>query len=101
MSDWLRHDPVRRTLLLTLHIQPGARTSGVAGLHGDALKIRVAAPAVENKANAALLAYLKSQLGLPAGALELRQGPTSRRKLVAITGADDAVLARVRTWAQG
>lgn len=101
MSAWLRHDAARRTLLLTLHIQPGAKSSGVAGLHGDALKLRVAAPAVDNKANAALLAYLRSALALPAGALELRQGATSRHKVVAITGADDALLARVRAWARG
>lgn len=99
MSDWLRHDAPRRTLLLTLHIQPGAKASSVAGLHGDALKVRIAAPAVDNKANDALLAYLRSALALPAGALELRQGATSRRKVVAITGADEALLARVRTWA--
>lgn len=101
MNDWLRHDAARRTLLLTLHIQPGAKSSGVAGLHGDALKLRVAAPAVDNKANTALLAYLRSAFALPAGALELRQGATSRRKVVAIADADEALLDRVRTWALG
>lgn len=98
---WYRHDPARRVLTLTLHIQPGAKASGFAGLHGDALRVRVAAPAVDNKANAALLAYLRAALDLPAGVLELRQGTTARRKVVAITNAYPALVARVRALAAG
>jgi uncharacterized protein (TIGR00251 family) len=50
---WFRiHNEV---LTLTLHVQPGAKRTEVVGLHGDALKIKLAAPPVEGKANEALL----------------------------------------------
>ena len=59
---WLQ---VRREgLSLTLHIQPGARKTEVAGPHGDALKIRLAAPPVDGKANAALIEFLADRLGV-------------------------------------
>ena len=55
---------------LTLHIQPGARKTEVVGLHGDALKIRLAAPPVDGKANAALIAFIADRLGLAKSAVE-------------------------------
>ncbi len=72
-------------LLLTLHIQPGAKKTEVCGLHGDALKIRLAAPPVDGKANAALLAFVADRLGLPKSAVSLKSGQTSRRKVVEVT----------------
>jgi uncharacterized protein (TIGR00251 family) len=53
---WLREDG--DALVLALHVQPGARRTEVAGIHGDALKLRLAAPAMEGKANGALRAFL-------------------------------------------
>ena len=84
MSDpvWLkRHGD---TLTLTLHIQPGAKKTEVAGEHGDALKIRLAAPPVDGKANAALLAFIAEKLGVAKGAVTLKSGQTSRRKVVEV-----------------
>ena len=52
MSEWLRVAADGR-ITLTLHIQPGAKKTEFGGLHGDALKIRLAAPPVDGKANAA------------------------------------------------
>ena len=72
-------------LLLTLHIPPGAKKTEVCGLHGDALKIRLAAPPVDGKANAALLAFVADRLGLPKSAVSLKSGQTSRRKVVEVT----------------
>lgn len=71
-------------LLLTLHIQPGAKKTEVCGLHGDALKIRLAAPPVDGKANAALLAFVADCLDLPKSAVSLKSGQTSRRKVVEV-----------------
>lgn len=68
--------------LLTLHVQPGARSTEIVGVHGDALKIRLASPPVEGKANAALLAFLADLAALPRSAPVLRSGTTSRRKRV-------------------
>ncbi|MDR3221258.1 MAG: DUF167 domain-containing protein [Candidatus Accumulibacter sp.] len=79
---WLRRRESNATL--TLHVQPGARKSEVAGIHGDALKIRLAAPPVDGKANAALLEFVANRLGLPKSAVRLAAGQTSRRKILEI-----------------
>ena len=86
MTDWLRVAADGR-LTLTLHIQPGAKKSEVAGEHGDALKIRLAAPPVDGKANAALLAFIAERLGVSKSAVTLKSGQTSRRKVVEVEGA--------------
>lgn len=86
MSDWYRVAPDGR-ITITLHIQPGAKKTECAGLHGDALKIRLAAPPVDGKANAALVDFIAATLGLPRAAVTLRSGQTSRRKVVEVEGA--------------
>jgi uncharacterized protein (TIGR00251 family) len=72
--------------MLTLHIQPGAKRSEVAGLHGEALKIRLAAPPVGGKANTCLIEFLARRLDVPNARLELVAGHSSRSKRVAVTG---------------
>lgn len=86
MSIWLREGGDGR-LTLTLHIQPGAKKTEVAGPHGDALKIRLAAPPVDGKANEALIRFVADTLGLPRSAVELKSGHTARRKVLEIRGA--------------
>jgi len=81
--------------ILHLHIQPGAKTSEVVGLHGEALKLRLAAPPVDGKANAALLAFLAEQLGVAKSSLELLRGETSRQKTVRVSNAQEEVLLRL------
>ena len=81
-SPWRRLDG--DALVLTLHVQPGASRTEVAGLHGDALKIRLAAPAVDGRANAALVRYLAECFGVAARAVVIERGETSRRKVVRI-----------------
>lgn len=71
--------------LLTLHVQPGAKTSAVAGMHGDALKIRIAAPPVEGKANAALITFIATGLGVPKRQVSVERGTSSREKTVKIS----------------
>ena len=88
-SIWLRYDAAARRLTLTLHVQPGAKRSGFSGIHGDALKIRIAAPATENKANAELVDFLAGLLGVPRSAIVIRHGATGRRKVVEITGGPE------------
>jgi uncharacterized protein (TIGR00251 family) len=75
------------TLSLTLHVQPGAKRSEIAGLHGDALKIRLAAPPVEGRANEALLKFIANLFAVPLRDTELKQGAQSRHKVVAVTGS--------------
>ncbi|MDP2143102.1 MAG: DUF167 domain-containing protein [Gallionella sp.] len=85
MADWHRRNG--EVLTLTLHIQPGAKRSELAGLHGEALKIRLAAPPVEGRANEALLKFIAGLFDVPVRQVELKQGSQSRHKVVAISGS--------------
>jgi uncharacterized protein len=87
-TDWCRFDAARRTATLTLHVQPNASASVIAGLHGGALKIRVAAPAVDDKANKALIDWLKRTLLLRANQVSILSGVHGRRKRIQVTDVD-------------
>ena len=82
--------------LLAVHAQPGAKRSQVLGPHGDALKIRLAAPPVEGRANDELIAFLAEVLGVPKRCVRVVKGGSSRRKtvLVADLQADPALLLK-------
>lgn len=69
-------------------MQPGAGRSEIVGEHGDSLKVRVAAPANEGKANAELVRFLAKTLGVSRGSVELISGERSRDKAVAVDCAD-------------
>ena len=71
-------------LRLRVHAQPGARRSEVAGVHGDAIRIRIAAPAVEGRANDELVRYLAELFHVPQRAVTIVGGASSRRKDVRI-----------------
>lgn len=83
-SGWRREDG--DALILTLHVQPGAARTEVAGEHGTALKIRLAAPPVEGRANDALRRYLAGAFGVPLRNVTLLRGASSRRKVARIEG---------------
>lgn len=71
-------------VVLALHVAPGAKRSEFAGAHGDALKVRLAAPAVEGKANAELIRFLADQFGVPQRNVLIVRGETSRAKTVRV-----------------
>ena len=73
-------------MILEVHVQPGAKRSAFAGQHGDRLKIRLAAPAVDNRANEALVAFLAEHYGVPRRNVRIATGLKSRRKRVVIEG---------------
>lgn len=70
-------------------MQPGAARSEFAGRHGERLKIRLAAPAAEGKANAALVEFLAAHFGVPRRNVRIAAGLKSRRKRVIIEGAEE------------
>lgn len=81
---------------LQLHIQPRASKTGIAGVHGDALKVRLAAPPVDGGANEALIRFLAETLAVPRSAVTLHAGAFSRRKTIEIQGRDaEEVRARL------
>ena len=73
---------------LRFHIVPNAQQNKVMGEHGSAIKIKLRAPAVEGKANAALRSFLAEQLEIPERAIVLR-GQKSRDKLIRIEGLSE------------
>ena len=73
-------------MILDVHVQPGASRSEFAGRHGERIKIRLAATAVEGKANIALVEFLAEHYGVPRRSVRIVSGLKSRRKRVAIEG---------------
>lgn len=71
---------------LRIRVSPGARRTEVVGRHGDAWKIRVAAPPERGRANEAVLQALAERLGVPTGELTLVSGRSSRDKVVELRG---------------
>src|SRR6476620_8714555 len=65
-GNWIRYDAAARTLRLSVYVQPNARRTAIVGLHGEDLKVSIAAPAVDNKANLAVIAFVADVLGVPA-----------------------------------
>lgn len=96
MSSWnCPEDWQLSTDLLLIHVQPRARRTEVVGPHGDAIKIRVAAPPVDGAANEELVRFLAERLAVRRGAVTIVSGIASRHKAVRVTGMD-AVAARRR-----
>ncbi|MBI5658244.1 MAG: YggU family protein [Nitrosomonadales bacterium] len=85
MAEWFSREG--EVITLVLHVQPGARRSEIAGLHGTALKIRLAAPPVEGRANEALLRFVAGCFKVPPRNVEIRQGDQSRHKRVEVRGS--------------
>ncbi len=81
-ASWRREED--GALILALHVQPGAPRTAVVGRHADALKIRLAAPPVDGKANAELLRFLAEAFAVPIRNVVLLRGQTSRQKVVRI-----------------
>ncbi len=94
-APWLRQAS-DGSVTLTLHIQPGAKSTQSAGLHGEALKLRLAAPPVDGKANACLIAFLAETLGVTKSAVELVSGLSSRQKRVRVSGLSAAGMETLR-----
>jgi len=72
--------------ILTVHIQPKASTTERVGIHGDAIKIRVAAPPVDGAANDELIRFLARRLSIPSTSVQIRSGAGSWRKRVLVKG---------------
>jgi len=75
--------------ILQVHVIPNARSDVVVGKHGGALKIKLRAPAIEGKANAALLRFLAERLQLPRKGIVLKSGEKSRDKAIQIHGLSE------------
>ena len=91
LPAWLR--PSASGVSIALIVQPNAKRNEVVGAHGDALKVKIAAPPVEGAATEALLAFIAARVGVKRQAVEILRGATNRQKVVLIHGVTaDAVL---------
>ena len=77
-------------VLLQISVMPNAKRTAVDGLHDGALRVRLAAPPIDGRANKALVAWLAKSLGVPRRDVELLRGESSRRKQVAVAVSYDA-----------
>ena len=71
---------------ISIYVQPRAARTEVVGLHGAAIKLRVAAPPVEGEANEEVVRFLAKQLKVAASSVTVASGASSRRKLIDVTG---------------
>ena len=80
-------------VVVDVHVQPRAGRTAVVGRHGAALKLRVAAPPAEGRANDATCALLARTLGVKSASVSLVSGASSRTKRIRIDGVDGPAVA--------
>jgi uncharacterized protein (TIGR00251 family) len=81
-------------VVLRVHVQPGAGRGAAVGRHGDALKVRVAAPPQGGRANDACAAFLADTFGVPPARVTLASGASSRSKRFTLAGVELAAFRR-------
>lgn len=91
----LRVDERDGRVRFSVHVQPRASRSEVAGVHGDALKVRVSAPPVEGAANAAVVELLAKVFAVGRRDVMILAGESSRSKVVEIAGLTKAAVLDV------
>lgn len=96
--SWFCLRPDGNAICIFVHAQPNARATEVVGLHDGRLKVRVAAPALDGRANDRLLEYLHRRLDLPANRVVLVKGHHSRMKTIEITSPDARLIAALTAW---
>jgi len=86
MPTWCREQA--GAVVLLLHVQPGAKRTEVAGVHGEGsgarLRVRLGAPPVDGKANAELRRFLADAYGVPLARVSIDRGEASRQKTVRV-----------------
>ena len=98
MSAFVQKD--EKGIRLKLHVQPGASRSEFAGRHDDALKLRVAARAVDGAANKAVCLFLSDIFELPKTSVSILSGQSSRKKIVLLQGDSERLLQILGKFAQ-
>ncbi len=82
--------------LLTIHVQPGSSRTECVGIHGDAVKIRLAARPIDGAANDELIRFIAERCAVPRAHVQLRAGATGRRKRLVVKGVTaEWLLARL------
>jgi uncharacterized protein len=82
---------------IRVHVIPNAKIDKVVGEHGDAIKVKLRAPAIEGKANTALRRFLAEKLSIPQRAIVLDHGERSRDKVLRIDGLSEETIREFLT----
>lgn len=90
-----RVDLAKGRARFAVHVQPRASRSEITGLHGDALKVRLAAPPVDGAANDALVELLAETFAVARRSIRILAGEHSRSKIVEIEGVTDGAVRAV------
>lgn len=90
----LRVQPTATGVRVSVRVQPRASSNGFAGVHGDALKVRLTAPPVDGAANEALVELLAATFSIPARAVTIVAGSSSRTKVVELEGVTEDGIRR-------
>ena len=88
----LKLSDVEGGCLLPVRVHPGAKRDAITGVHDGALKVSLAAPAVDGRANQALIAFIARRLGLLRSRIEILRGANSRSKTIRIASKSAADL---------
>ena len=87
---YLREQADGSSVCLSVHVQPKASRTRIAGLHGDAVKLCITSPPVDGKANAAVIAFFAKLFKIPKAAVTLASGEASRDKRLVLAGISAA-----------
>lgn len=95
-ESWYHYEPEGDLLTLVLRVQPNASRTEFAGFHGGYPKLRVAAPAIEDRANALLLDFLKKKFDLRGRQVIITRGRRGRTKTIEISNPGQILLVRLK-----
>jgi uncharacterized protein len=96
MSE-ITENPSNATVTFAVRVQPGASKDEIAGEYGDAIKIRLSAPAVDGQANEALIDFFSQLLKTPKSTVRILSGERSRSKRIEIQGVSKRQIERLLT----
>lgn len=88
-------EPISNGIVLTIQVRPRASRTECVGVHGDALKFRVAAPPVKGEANAALCAHLAELFSVSQSLVSVLAGQTGRKKRIRIVGVTQSQVCAI------
>ena len=83
---FLREQVDSASVSLSVHVQPKASRTRIAGLHGEALKLCITSPPVDGKANAAVIQFFAKLFKIPKAAVTIASGEASRDKRIILAG---------------
>ncbi len=79
-------------VLLKVHINPNAKKDEIAGIYNGSLKIKISSPAVDGKANKALIGFLSKFLNISKSKIKIEKGDKSREKIISIDDSSDSII---------